>query len=50
MKAMTPWQDQRLTLPTEREEFGARYRDGVLEVSFKAPGGTEPTRVPITTA
>ena len=28
MKAMTPSQDRRLTLPPVREEFGACHRDG----------------------
>ena len=36
--------------PIDADSVSARYRDGVLEVSFKAPAGTEPMRVPIATA
>jgi len=32
------------------ESVTATYRNGVLEISMIAPAGSEPTRVPVTTA
>ena len=40
----------RLPGPIDPETVSATYRDGVLEISMKAPAGTQPTRVPVTTA
>jgi HSP20 family protein len=37
----------RLPGPIDPDGVSARFRDGVLEISMKAPAGTEPTRVPI---
>ena len=38
----------RLPGPIDPDSVSARSRDGVLEISMKAPAGTEPTRVQIT--
>src|SRR5262249_23533755 len=40
----------RLPGPIDSETVTAKYRNGVLEISMKAPAGSEPTRVPVTTA
>jgi HSP20 family protein len=40
----------RLPGPVDPDTVTARYRDGVLEITMKAPAGAEPTRVPVTTA
>jgi len=40
----------RLPGPIDPDTVSATYRNGVLEISMKAPAGTEPTRVPVTTS
>jgi HSP20 family protein len=40
----------RLPGPIDPGTVTAKYRDGVLDISMKAPAGSEPTRVPVTTA
>jgi HSP20 family protein len=40
----------RLPGTIDPETVTASYRNGVLEISMKAPAGTQPTRVPVTTA
>ena len=44
--------ERALRLPgrVDPETVTAKYRNGVLEISMKAPAGTEPTRVTVTTA
>ena len=40
----------RLPGPIDPESVTATFRNGVLEISMTAPAGSEPTRVPVTTA
>ena len=40
----------RLPGTIDPDTVSATYRNGVLEISTKAPAGTQPTRVPVTTA
>ena len=39
----------RLPGPIDPDSVTASYRNGVLEISMKAPAGSQPTRVPVTT-
>ena len=39
----------RLPGPIEPDTVSATYHNGVLEISMKAPAGTQPTSVPVTT-
>ena len=39
----------RLPGSIDPETVSATYRNGVLEISMKAPAGTQPTRVPVAT-
>ncbi len=36
--------------PIDPDSVTASYRDGVLEISMTAPAGSQPTRIPVTTA
>src|SRR5262249_2301016 len=40
----------RLAAPIDPESVTATYRNGVLEISMTVPPGSQPTRVPVTTA
>jgi HSP20 family molecular chaperone IbpA len=40
----------RLPGPIDPDSVSARYRDGVLEISMKAPSGTKRIRVPVIAA
>jgi HSP20 family molecular chaperone IbpA len=40
----------RLPGPIDPDSVSARYRDGVLEISMKAPTGTKPTGVSVIAA